>query len=77
LPSTEQIHAALLRIVHGDIDFQPLSPIDRAPALHDVQLFGVRRALNIENGLGVLANRIDHQRVALVMPTDSPDQEGF
>jgi hypothetical protein len=44
-----------LTIVHGDIDFQPLSPIDRVPALHDMQLFGERRALNIENGLGVLA----------------------
>src|SRR5215471_11809250 len=66
-----------LRIVHRDIDFQPLSPVDRAPALHDMQLFAVRRAINIENGPGVLANRIDHQRVALVMAYRFSGPGGF
>src|SRR6516165_3110590 len=66
-----------LGIVHRDTDLQPLSRIDRAPALHDMQLFGVRRAIDIENGLGVLANRIDHQRVALIMAYRFSGPGGF
>src|SRR5579871_6090549 len=54
-------------IVHRNGVFQPLASIDRVPALHDMQFLGVRRAIDIETGLGVQANRIDHQRVAFIM----------
>src|SRR5262245_65706916 len=50
-----------IRIVHRNTDFELLSLIDRAPALHDVQFFGVRGAINIEKGLGVEAGGVDHQ----------------
>src|SRR5207302_7958307 len=73
LPSSLTAHAnrprliECVRIVHRNGDFQRLSRIDRVPALHDMQLFGVRRAINIDNGLAVQADRVDNQRVALVM----------
>src|SRR5690348_2941767 len=51
-----------LGIVYRNGDFQPLSAIDLAPTLHNVQLVRVRCAISVENGFGVEANRIDHQR---------------
>lgn len=56
-----------LGIVHRNGNFQPLSAIDWAPTLHNMQLVSVRSAISVENGFGVQANRIDHQRVALIM----------
>jgi len=56
-----------LRIVDRRGDFQ-LSPIDGVPTLYDMQLFRVRCAKSVENGPAIDANRIDHQRVALIVP---------
>ena len=47
------------------------------PTLHDVQLLGVRRAEMVDEGLGVLPDRIDDQRVALVMPDRFAVPGGF
>jgi hypothetical protein len=52
--------------------------LDDAEALDHVQLLGMRRAEGIDEGLGVQPDRVDDERIAvLVLPIDSPNQDDF
>ena len=54
-------------IVHREGRFQHLAAVDDFPAFDDVQLVGMRRAVNIEHRLVVQPNGIDDKRVALIV----------
>jgi hypothetical protein len=41
-----------------------------------VKLLAMRRAVIVDEGLGVLTDRIDYQRRLRKWPTDSPYQDG-
>ena len=56
-----------IRIVHREDDLDEPAVLDYPPALDDMELVGVRRAVKIEECVGVLRNRVDDERVALVM----------
>ncbi len=56
-----------LRVLDAEPHLQGLAAVGQAPALGDVQLFRMRRAVIIHEGLAVLPDGIDDQRVALVM----------
>jgi len=56
-----------VRILHREIHFQHLAVIDHPPALNDVQLFGMGGTIIVEEGPVVHSDRIDHQRIALVV----------
>ena len=63
-------------IVHSDVHFQHLAAVDQPPPLDDVKLLAMRRAVIVDEGLGVLTDRIDYQRRLRKWPTDSPYQDG-
>src|SRR6516162_1561954 len=56
------------RVVHGDLGLEALAVLDQAKALDDMQLVAVRRAVIVNEGLRVLTDGVDDQRVTLVMP---------
>ena len=56
-----------LRVLDAERHLQRLAAVGQAPALGDVQLFGVRRAVIIHEGLAVLGDGVDDQRIAFVM----------
>src|SRR5215471_8214674 len=66
-------HRSFPRLIEGvgiidrDLDLHGLAGIDHAPALDDMQLFGVRRAELVDKRLGVEPDGVDYERVALVM----------
>ena len=66
-----------VRIIHRENHFHPLAAVDHSPALDDVQLFGVRRAVDVGGGLGVQPDRIDDEAVAFVMADRFAIHEGF
>src|SRR5258706_13739968 len=55
-------------IIDGHGDFEVLAFIDQLPALCDVQLLGVRRAVIVDKALGGESDGVYHERIALVMP---------
>ena len=63
-------------IVHSDVHFQHLAAVDQPPPLDDVKLLAMRRAVIVDEGLGVLTDRIDYQRVAFVMADRLPVKTG-
>src|ERR1051326_7488168 len=54
-------------ILHREGDVQPPAALHDSEALNDVKLSGVRRAIAVHECLVVLADSIDHKRVAFVM----------
>src|ERR1700730_5658863 len=56
-----------VRIIHPDVHFEHVAVIDRLPALDYVQMFAVRGAVVVYEGLLILPDGIDHERVALTM----------
>ena len=52
-------------ILHGKDHFHPPAPVDHSPALDDVQLLGMRRAVDVDHRLVVQADGVDDERVAL------------
>jgi len=57
-----------LRILDGDVGLQSLAAVDQVIALDHVQLVAVRGAVVVDESLGVLADGVDHQGVAFVVP---------
>src|SRR4051812_13005267 len=57
-----------LRVVHADHHFQGVAVFDEPPALGDMQLAGMRRAISVDESLGVLPNGIDDERIAFIVP---------
>jgi hypothetical protein len=57
-----------VRIVYRKARFQHLAIVDHFPALYNVQLFSMRRAVDVHGQSGVLADGVDDQRVPLIMP---------
>ena len=55
-------------ILHPDVHFQHLTAVGQFPALRDVELLGVRRAVRVDDGLAVLPDGVDYERVAFVVP---------
>jgi hypothetical protein len=56
-----------LWIVHREDDLDDPAVLDLPPTLDDMELLGMRRAVKIEDRVSVLSNRVDDERVALVM----------
>jgi hypothetical protein len=48
-------------------DFELPAAFDQPPALEDVQLFVVRRAEIVDGGPVVQSDRIDHERITLIV----------
>src|SRR5439155_24582845 len=57
-----------VRVLHREGHFHRLAAVDHAPALDHAQLLGMRRAIVIDEGLGVQPDGVDHKSVALVVP---------
>jgi len=56
-----------VRIIHCDLHFQQLAAVEEMPALDYVDFFAVRGAEGVDHGFCVLADGVDHKRIALVM----------
>src|ERR1700678_233525 len=56
-----------IRIVNREDDLYEPTVLGHPPALDDVELFGVRRTVEIDERVLGLTNRIDDQRIALIM----------
>src|SRR5882672_7657201 len=56
-----------VRIVHREGCFHHLAVVDYSPALYDVELVGVRRAVNVNERLDALPDRVDDKGVPLIM----------
>src|SRR5271163_2782556 len=54
-------------IVHHEGRFQTPAALGHGPALDHVQLVGMRRAVGIDDRLGVLPNGVDDQGIAFIM----------
>src|SRR5258708_29937459 len=61
-------HHECARILDADIRLQYIAVIDHAKPLDNMEFFRVRRAGIIDIGLVVDADRINHERIAFVMP---------
>src|SRR6516164_201569 len=57
-----------VRIVYRKPRFHHLAIVDHFPALHNVHLFSMRRAVDVDGQSGVLPDGVDDQRVPLIMP---------
>src|SRR6266567_3415098 len=55
-------------VFDGEIDLELLAALDHMIALHDVERFGMGRVIIVDDGLGREPDRVDHQRIAFVMP---------
>ena len=56
------------RIVQEDVRQQVLAVVDHAETLYDMQFFTMRRAIIVNEGLCILSDRIDDQRISFVVP---------
>src|SRR5258708_27118069 len=67
-PAMDDVQRLLVhgRIFDGDIGLERLAALDEMIALHDVQLLRVGRTVIIDEGLRILADGVDHERVALI-----------
>src|SRR5215510_9534426 len=50
-------------IIDAELHFESLAVVDQLPALGDMQLFGMRRAVGIDECLGSEPDGVDHERV--------------
>ena len=57
----------MLGILDRHSDFEGLSRIDKPEAFDHMQLVAVRRAIGIYEGLSVLPDGVDHERIAFVV----------
>src|SRR5271168_763560 len=57
-----------VRIVYRKTRFHHFAIVDHSPALHNAQLFSMRRAVDVHEQSGVLADGVDHQRIPIIMP---------
>src|SRR5215467_13333301 len=60
-------HREGARIFDVNIHLESLAVVDQVEALYNMQLFGMRRLIVVDVGLVGDSDRIDHQRVALIM----------
>src|ERR1700730_8734686 len=63
-------HRERSRILDVHVHFQRLSAFDDAEAFDDMQLFGVWRPERVDEGSGVEPDRIDDERVAILVMAD-------
>src|SRR5947207_118213 len=56
-----------VRILDPEDHFHGLAIVDHPPALDRMQLLGVRRAIVVDESLGVQPDRVDDERIAIVV----------
>src|SRR5258706_369368 len=56
-----------VRVVHREGRFHHLAVVDYSPAFDDVELVGVRRAIDVNERLDVLPDGVDDKGVPLIM----------
>src|SRR4051812_49421766 len=63
-------HGEGARIIDRESNVDALTAIDESVALDDMHLFGMRRAEAVERALIVQSDRIDDERVAVLIMAD-------